>query len=250
MLKNFLITVELWAVGRFVPALIQSLVSSNDTLSNTNWRIVLFLLFLPISWALAKGTSAGKHKSCITVNLILFFIIEASSIFQLLSYIIRQDSYAYFFGMRTSDFQIFTVLSLFFVFVYCGVIIWMIKSTPSVADENEAGYTQENTGILIHYAESPANENANNKGNEIACEIGLSPEEPSNQVAVSDTDDSIEIENLRLRFCRKCGFELLSDSAFCSKCGTPTVPPIPKCPSCRKVLTDESVFCHYCGKKV
>ena len=42
--------------------------------------------------------------------------------------------------------------------------------------------------------------------------------------ADAKTEDSPESEeNLPIRFCRKCGFELIAGSDFCSKCGTAVV---------------------------
>lgn len=42
---------------------------------------------------------------------------------------------------------------------------------------------------------------------------------------VKETDETPEVveqtEPPKIKFCRKCGFELLEGSAFCSKCGTP-----------------------------
>lgn len=84
--------------------------------------------------------------------------------------------------------------------------------------------------------------------------IEPSVEESSHSVDVVRTADvseeSIEISPAEFRFCRKCGFELLAGSVFCSKCGTPVRPVVPQCPSCGKELTEKSAFCHYCGTKL
>lgn len=41
---------------------------------------------------------------------------------------------------------------------------------------------------------------------------------PENVIAIVD-DSSIPKEHSQIKFCRKCGFKLLPNSAFCSKCG-------------------------------
>ncbi|MBQ9097037.1 MAG: zinc ribbon domain-containing protein [Clostridia bacterium] len=63
------------------------------------------------------------------------------------------------------------------------------------------------------------------------------------------TTDNQDIKKSKIKFCRKCGFELIDDSEFCSQCGTEIVimepTTIKKCELCNK----ETTQLYYCEIK-
>ena len=67
-----------------------------------------------------------------------------------------------------------------------------------------------------------------------------------NNNSIIENQDS---SNDKIKFCRKCGFELIDDSEFCSQCGTEIVileqPTLKKCEMCDKETTQLS----YCEIK-
>ncbi len=63
--------------------------------------------------------------------------------------------------------------------------------------------------------------------------------------------DSQIANKSKIKFCRKCGFELISESEYCHKCGTKIVINMEmKCYNCEQLLPEDSEFCQCCGKKI
>lgn len=49
-------------------------------------------------------------------------------------------------------------------------------------------------------------------------------------------------------YCQKCGKEITNDSIFCKFCGVKLNENQP-CPKCGKEIPEDSNFCKYCGIK-
>jgi RNA polymerase subunit RPABC4/transcription elongation factor Spt4 len=52
-------------------------------------------------------------------------------------------------------------------------------------------------------------------------------------------------EKKSVKFCRKCGKSISTDSKFCVYCGA--VQKLKKCRNCKKVISESAVFCPYCN---
>lgn len=143
VIKALFITIELWVIGRFLPAFIQGLFQLNSIQGIFFVRAVLFEAMLFPAWGIAKKISNGKHSTSIDLNLFLFLLIEGSSIFKLVSYMMDIGLNAYLLGMTTSEMSSFITIGLIFSVLYCGTAIWMIKKTPSERKSEKESISNE-----------------------------------------------------------------------------------------------------------
>lgn len=92
----------------------------------------------------------------------------------------------------------------------------------SHAAENRSDYLRNSTQVDINMNNDSVDIEALGKGlvsvDEKLDELPLSSEETEQS---TKDDDSVAIPPIR--FCRKCGFQLLDDSSFCSHCGTKVI---------------------------
>ena len=77
--------------------------------------------------------------------------------------------------------------------------------------------TLRNRGVLegflpIDYTKTSTYQSSQVMGSDIALETEVKTETPP-----------VQEEKPPIRFCRKCGFELIAGSEFCSKCGTAVI---------------------------
>lgn len=57
------------------------------------------------------------------------------------------------------------------------------------------------------------------------------------------------VENIEIKFCRKCGAEIDDETVYCKKCGCKVLKDS-VCASCGAQLDADSLFCKKCGKKI
>ena len=109
-----------------------------------------------------------------------------------------------------------------------AIVPVLLESEPGVESIPQQG--QE----LISQKESP-DEKERTMGDFVSCQENEAPE---------DSKESKFIRN-----CKQCGFVLLEDSSFCSRCGAPVNKPI-ICTRCGEQLPNGASFCHRCGTAV
>lgn len=63
----------------------------------------------------------------------------------------------------------------------------------------------------------------------------------------SETESNVE--NIEIKFCRKCGAEIDEETVYCKKCGCKVLKDS-VCASCGAQLDADSLFCKKCGKKI
>lgn len=63
-------------------------------------------------------------------------------------------------------------------------------------------------------------------------------------------EDKKEKEPEEIKTCLNCGAELTPAAKFCKICGLPTDKKKRKCPSCKKSIGADEIYCHLCGTRV
>ena len=73
----------------------------------------------------------------------------------------------------------------------------------------------------------------------------LTGNQSEDEIVTEESDESQVV-----RYCRKCGYQLMEDSVYCSRCGTKVVDMTVICANCGTRLINGVRFCHICGMVV
>lgn len=136
ILGNIGITLLIWTVARFVPAIIGGIFPDAVV-----FKLISFILFLPLGWLAAKKLSKEQHPRCIRTNLYIFAVLEISGLFTAINYLIqsltlstgRYSTDAY--GVPYSDYAMLYGMMLIFGIVYIVMCFKLASKTLTVKQE-------------------------------------------------------------------------------------------------------------------
>lgn len=187
--RCMLITLVIWAISRFVPALV-GVLFPNSVIQ----KMAALIIMLPVGWYAADRISKGRCSLCIRVNMYIFAVVEVTGISEVLTYISQNWSYT---GRYTMDVN--GIAYSDYLFIFGGIILFEIVYAAFCV------YLAKRTTVAINQESTPTSETV---------------EVNTERIEVSEADKPTQAAKPpKQRYCKYCGGAIDSESRKCTKCG-------------------------------
>lgn len=228
---------------------------------NTYITLIIYFIFNIIITILYTITTSSANHVIISYSIssgIIAGFIMFLCILPIMIYYYKRRS---LFGVSTvcdgcgceliSDFEIhpFNLKDSKNIYYFCSKCYEKYKyaTKESTAEDNQPVNTDTKTPVEHAQKESEKEEapkekiTTNQKSNKEQSIISV--------VKSKKIENESNVENMEIKFCRKCGAEIDEETVYCKKCGCKVLKDS-VCASCGAKLDTDSLFCKKCGKKI